>query len=449
MKKNELTEVIDKLLKDVAAIKNLDADLVMEALKESLASAARKFLQLQKRVDVEINSETNEVEVFLRVEVVDDYPDYDLSMTAEEVAKMDEGYMLLDDAREFNEDAQPGDLLEMEIPVENFGRQAVQTAKQFLIQKVKEAERGKVFETYRNKVGMLITGTVTRSEKKSIFVSIGKNIEAVMLESGQIRKEKLKRGVAVKAVIEEVSDSAKGGAQVILSRTSGKFLAELFRQEVPEIGEGTVEIKGVARDPGFRAKIAVLSRDNRIDPVGACVGMRGNRVQAIVRELSNERIDIVNWSEDLSTYIRRALSPANIVKMIDVAGTRRTVIIVADIDLAQAIGRNGQNVRLASILVDRVLDVFGETEWTGKSDEEKQKELAPRPSDMAREARSQKGRLEGLFRNATPSFTDETDENEDLDGMEAVAQAGADAAVEEQDESIDPVIPTDRENSET
>jgi len=435
---------VDKLTKEVATIKNLDAALVLEALKEALASAARKFLQLQKRVEVEIDQATSEVKVYLRVEVVDDYPDYDLSMTAEEVEAMDEGYMLLDDAREFNEDAQPGDLLEMEIPVENFGRQAVQTAKQFLIQKVKEAERSKVFEVYRNKVGMLITGSVTRTEKKAVFVSIGKNIEAVMLESGQIRKEKLKRGATVKAVIEEVSDSAKGGAQVILSRTSGKFLAELFRQEVPEIGEGTVEIKGVSRDPGFRAKIAVMSRDNRIDPVGACVGMRGNRVQAIVRELSNERIDIVNWTEDVSAYIRRSLSPANIVKMIDVAGTRRTVIIVADADLAQAIGRNGQNVRLASNLVGRILDVFGETEWTAKTDEEKQQVLTPRASDLSRDSRTRKGRLEDLFRKSS----DEGSEEEPMDGMDAVVKAGLDAEIEEKDENVDDTIPQDRENPE-
>lgn len=443
MKKNELNEVVTKLLKEVATIKNLDSEMVLSALKDALSSAARKFLQLQKRVDVDIDPETSEVRVVLRVEVVDDYPDYDLSMSAEEVASMDEGYMLLDDAREFNEDAQPGDLLEMEIPVENFGRQAVQTAKQFLIQRVKEAERSKVFEIYRNKVGMLITGSVTRTEKKAVFVSIGKNIEAVMLESGQIRKEKLKRGLPVKAVIEEVSDSAKGGAQVILSRTSGKFLAELFRQEVPEIGEGTVEIKGVSRDPGFRAKIAVASRDNRIDPVGACVGMRGNRVQTIVRELSNERIDIVNWSEDQATYIRRSLAPANIVKMIDVTGTRRTVIIVADADLAQAIGRNGQNVRLASNLVGRILDVFGETEWTAKTDEEKQQALTPRPSDLSRESRTRQGKLDSLFRKA-PISSDE----EEVDGMEAMAKAGLDANIEEQDEATDPVVPEDRENPE-
>jgi len=443
MKKTDISEAIVKLSKEVASVKNLDSELVLEALKDALASAARKFLELQKRVEVEIDAETSEVKVFLRVEVVDDYPDYDLSMTAEEVEAMDEGYMLLEDAREFNEDAQPGDLLEMEIPVENFGRQAVQTAKQFLIQRVKEAERNKVFEVYRNKVGMLITGSVTRAEKKALYVSIGKNIEAVMLESGQIRKEKLKRGATVKAVIEEVSDSAKGGAQVILSRTSGKFLAELFRQEVPEIGEGTVEIKGVARDPGFRAKIAVLSRDNRIDPVGACVGMRGNRVQTIVRELANERIDIVNWSEDVPTYIRRSLAPANIVKMIDVTGTRRTAIIVADADLAQAIGRNGQNVRLASNLVGRILDVFGETEWSAKSEEEKHQVLTPRPSDLSRDNRTRQGRLEDLFRKAPVSGDDE-----DLDGMEALTKAGQDAEIENNEEEIDPVVPEDRENPE-
>lgn len=463
MKKKDLTEVVNLLLSEVAQVKNLDADIVMDALKEALASAARKYLQLHKRVDVDIDSETNEVQVFLRVEVVDDYPDYDLSMTAEEVAKMDEGYMLVQDAQEFMEDARPGDFLEMEIPVENFGRQAIQTAKQFLIQRVKEAERNKVYDVYRNKVGMLVSGTVARSEKRALYVTIGQNVEAVMPENGQIRKEKLKRGSSVKAVIDEVNDSTKGGSQIILSRTSGRFLAELFKQEVPEIGEGNVDIKGVARDPGFRAKIAVVSRDNRIDPVGACVGMRGMRVQSIVRELSNERIDIVHWTDDMPTYIRRALSPANIVKMIDVTGTRRTVVIVADTDLAQAIGRNGQNIRLASQLIGRILDVYGETEWSEKSDEERQEALQPRPSDTSRESRQAAGRLEGLFRQApvaevsadSEKDADEEDENrvnseetETIDGMEAMVQAGIDAQVEETLEEKDEMVPEERENPE-
>jgi transcription termination/antitermination protein NusA len=401
--KNEANINLSEFLKAVAQGKNVDTSVVMDSLKEALISAARKYLQLTKRIDVDIDPETNEIHVFLRVEVVDDYPDYDPEMSAEEVAKLDEGYMLLNDAWDYNEDAQPGDLLEMEVPVPAFGRQAIQTAKQFLIQKVRDAERNKVFETYRDRVGTLISGEVLRVEQnKNVIVAVGKQTEAVMPPREQIQKERWAQGNSIKAVIADVGESAKGGAQVILSRANGAFLRELFRQEVPEIYEGTVEVKGIARDPGFRAKIAVVSRDERIDPVGACVGMKGQRVQAIVRELANERIDIVHWDPDVATCVRRALSPANIIKMIDVANTRRTVIIVADEDLAQAIGRNGQNVRLASQLVGRDLDVFGEKEWADKNDDEKQKVLTPRASEGERrgatDGRGRFSTLDALFR---------------------------------------------------
>jgi len=423
--KNEVNINLAEFLKGVAQGKNVDTSVVMESLKEALISAARKYLQLSKRIDVDIDPESNEIRVFLRVEVVDDYPDYDPEMSAEEVARLDEGYMLVIDAQDFNEDAQPGDLLEMEVPVAAFGRQAIQTAKQFLIQKVRDAERNKVFETYRDRVGTLISGEVLRIEQnKNVIVSIGKQTEAVMPPREQIQKERWAQGNSIKAVVADVGESAKGGAQVILSRANGAFLRELFRQEVPEIYEGTVEVKGIARDPGFRAKIAVVSRDERIDPVGACVGMKGQRVQAIVRELANERIDIVHWDADIATYIRRSLSPANIIKMIDVVATRRTVIIVADEDLAQAIGRNGQNVRLASQLVGRDLDVFGEKEWADKNDDEKQKVLTPRASEGERrgatDGRGRFSSLDALFRKdaapmdiASSEDTEEQTSNEE------------------------------------
>lgn len=425
--KNEANINLSEFLKAVAQGKNVDTSVVMDSLKEALISAARKYLQLTKRIDVDIDPETNEIHVFLRVEVVDDYPDYDPEMSAEEVAKLDEGYMLLNDAWDYNEDAQPGDLLEMEVPVPAFGRQAIQTAKQFLIQKVRDAERNKVFETYRDRVGTLISGEVLRVEQnKNVIVAVGKQTEAVMPPREQIQKERWAQGNSIKAVIADVGESAKGGAQVILSRANGAFLRELFRQEVPEIYEGTVEVKGIARDPGFRAKIAVVSRDERIDPVGACVGMKGQRVQAIVRELANERIDIVHWDPDVATCVRRALSPANIIKMIDVANTRRTVIIVADEDLAQAIGRNGQNVRLASQLVGRDLDVFGEKEWADKNDDEKQKVLTPRASEGERrgatDGRGRFSTLDALFRkDAAPGDEGSSEDAEEQTSNEEPA----------------------------
>ena len=444
MKKKGLSELVEVLLQEVAEFKNIDKDVVLDSLKDALSSAARRYLQLQNRVDVDIDVETGEVSVFLRVEVVDDYPEYDLDMSAEEVAELDEGYMLVQNAQRFNENAQHGDFLEMEIPIANFGRQAIQTAKQFLIQRVKEAERAQIYESYKNKVGMLITGTVMRTEKRAHYVSIGPNVEGVLLESGQIRKEKLKRGSPVKAIIESVNEASRAGSQIVLSRTCGKFLEELFRQEVPEIAEGTVEIKGTARDPGFRAKIAVLSRDSRIDPVGACVGMRGMRVQSIVRELSNERIDIVHWSEELPTYIRRALSPANVSRIFDVEGVQRSVVVVSDADLAQTIGRNGQNVRLASNLLGRTIDVFGESDWAEKTEEEKQIIIQPRSEDLRKEQKEAGKSLKELFDEENTS-TSKTDE---LDGIEAMVQAGEDAAVEQDLEDADEMVPLDRENLE-
>ena len=354
------------------------------ALKDALITAARKYLNIDKHFDVHIDKETNEISIALVVDIVDDYPDYDPSLDAAAVQEMDEHYMLVEQARDVNPDVQAGDHLEMELPVSAFGRQAIQTAKQFLIQHIRDAERSKIVETYRDRIGSIVNGEVLRVESRNAIVSIGRQTEAVLPFKEQLPKERFQQGSSVKAVIKAVAESAKNGAQVVLSRTSEMFLYELFRQEVPEIFDGSVEIKGVVRDAGYRAKISVVAHDARIDPVGACVGMKGARVQAIVRELGNERIDIVHWDPDLITFIRHALSPANIVKYFEVPGTCRVVVIIADEDLAQAIGRNGQNVKLASLLVEHDLDVFGEKEWSEKSDEERQRITTARPSEIAK-----------------------------------------------------------------
>lgn len=403
-KKNEPKVNLVEVLKEVMDAKNMDDTIIEGALKQALISAARKYLHIEKKIEVEIDKETNEIHVFLRVEVVDDYPDYDLEMTADEVEKLDEGYMLVPEAQEFNEDAQPGDFLEIEVPTTTFGRQAIQTAKQLLTQQIRDAERQKITDTYRDRVGTMISGEVLRLEGRNVIVSLGKQTEAMIPHKEQISHERLVQGQSVKAVIARVEESAKNGAQVILSRASGDFLKELFRQEVPEIYEGSVEIKGVARDPGFRAKIAVYSRDEKIDPVGACVGMKGARVQTIVRELGNERIDIVHWNPDQDVFITRALAPANIVKLTDVPGTNRTVVVINDENLAQAIGKNGQNVKLAATLVGRDLDVFGENEWSAKNEEEKAQVLKPREQELQRFARN---RAESLFSGANADAAQE------------------------------------------
>jgi N utilization substance protein A len=257
----------------------------------------------------------------------------------------------------------------MEIPIENFGRAAIQSAKQILLQKVRDAERDKIFEDYQHRIGTLVSGTVQQVDRGNILVNLGKT-EGIIPLKEQIRKERYRQGDTIRAYIANVSTNTKG-PQILLSRTHPEFLAELFKLEVPEIYDGIVQIKAVARDPGFRAKIAVTTKDDRIDPVGACVGMKGNRVQAIVRELSNERIDIIHWSDDQATYIRRALSPANLKQISDI-GDGRVVVIVGDEDLSQAIGRGGQNVRLASKMIGKELDIYGQTEFGNMPPEEKE-----------------------------------------------------------------------------
>jgi len=359
----------------IAKTKNLSQDVVIQTLQQSLVNAAKKYLNVAKNVEAEIETDTGEIHVYLRVHVVEDYPDVPAEMTAEEVASYDEKYMLVAEASEYNEDAAEGDYLEMEIPIENFGRAAIQAAKQNLLQRVRDAEREKIFEDYQHKVGTLVTGSVQQVDRGNILVNLGKT-EGIIPLKEQIRKERYRQGDNIRAYIANVSTNTKG-PQVLLSRTHPEFLARLFELEVPEIYDGIVTIRAVARDPGFRAKIAVTSKDERIDPVGACVGMKGNRVQAIVRELSNERIDIIHYSDDAGSYIRRSLSPAQVRQLTDI-GDGRVVVIVADEDLSQAIGRGGQNVRLASKLIGRELDIYGQTEFNNMPPEERDALFTPR-----------------------------------------------------------------------
>jgi N utilization substance protein A len=277
---------------------------------------------------------------------------------------------------------------------------------------VRDAEREKIYEDFQDKVGTLVSGQVQQVDRGNILISLGKT-EAILPLREQIRKERYRQGDTIRAYVSEVGVNTKG-PQVTLSRTNPMFLARLFELEVPEIGDGVVSIKGVARDPGFRAKIAVSTKDDRIDPVGACVGMKGNRVQAIVRELSNERIDIIHWSDDSNVYIRRSLSPANIRQITDI-GDGRVVVIVADEDLSQAIGRGGQNVRLASKMVGRELDIYGETEFAALADDVRDQLFKPREGVVLDDAAagaaaaSKFSELESLFAKKTTEETPATE----------------------------------------
>ncbi len=354
-------ENIIESLGQIAKEKNLGADLVLDTLRTSLITAARKYENLEKNIEVDIDQEHGIIRCFLRVEVVDDFPDYPEGMTDEaEMTAFDEKYMLLSDAQKYQSDIQVGDTLEVEIPIARFGRAAIALAKQTLVKKVRDVEHERVYNDYHDRIGTIVTGTVQQVDRGNILVNLGRT-EAIIPSREQIRKERFRQGDSIRAYICDVTSTPKG-TQIILSRTHTEFLAKLFELEVPEIYDEIVQIRAVARDPGFRAKIAVFSKDERVDPVGACVGMKGNRVQAIVRELSNERIDIIHWSDDLPTYVKRLFAPAEVHKVF-MTENGHVCVVVADEDLSLAIGRNGQNVRLSSTILGKEIDVRCESDY--------------------------------------------------------------------------------------
>ncbi|MDR1811603.1 MAG: transcription termination factor NusA [Candidatus Fibromonas sp.] len=372
------TSMIKDALNILAKEKNVAIEDVFSAFRESLIAAARKYMKLHKNIEVDVDSDTEDIKVVLRVEVVDDFPDYDPALSPEEVEKMDEHYMLEEQAKEYHPEAQSGYMLEIELPFDNFGRLAIQEARQRLKQRMNDVERNRIFEIFKNKIGTLINGQVLRIEKNNAIISIGSNVDAILPNNHRMSKDRWKIGQSVKAVIDSISEPSKGvGAQVVLSRVSKEFVRELFKQEIPEVYDGTIEIKGIVRIPGYRAKVAVFSRDDRVDPSGACIGLKGQRIQAITRELNNERIDVVHWDPDPEVYFRRALSATNninIIKTFEVPGFNppRTVVIVGDEDVGVVIGDKGQAVRLAGLLLGKEICIFSESDWTNSSEEEKE-----------------------------------------------------------------------------
>ena len=372
------TSMIKDALTLLAKEKNVAIEDVFSAFRESLIAAARKYMKLHKNIEVDVDSDTEDIKVVLRVEVVDDFPDYDPALSPEEVEKMDEHYMLEEQAKEYHPEAQSGYMLEIELPFDNFGRLAIQEARQRLKQRMNDVERNRIFEIFKNKIGTLINGQVLRIEKNNAIISIGSNVDAILPNNHRMSKDRWKIGQSVKAVIDSISEPSKGvGAQVVLSRVSKEFVRELFKQEIPEVYDGTIEIKGIVRIPGYRAKVAVFSRDDRVDPSGACIGLKGQRIQAITRELNNERIDVVHWDPDPEVYFRRALSATNninIIKTFEVPGFNppRTVVIVGDEDVGVVIGDKGQAVRLAGLLLGKEICIFSESDWTNSSEEEKE-----------------------------------------------------------------------------
>ncbi len=333
----------------IAREKNIEFDAVLETLQASLLAAAKKKYTFTDNISFKFDRKTNELLMLATRKVVDTVEDSTIEIS-------------LTEAKEIDPEAQIDDELDEYIDYETeFGRNAVLTAKQILIQKVREAERDRIYDEYIDRVGTLVSGVVQQIDKGNVIVNLGRG-EGVLDTKQQIPRERFRQGDRVRAYILDVQRSVKG-PQVLLSRVSNEFLRALFELEVPEIYERVIEIKSIAREPGERAKIAVYSSDDRIDPVGACVGIKGVRVQSIVRELNNERIDIVPFSSAAEMFVSRALAPAKVVNVDVFEDEKKMTVAVEDEKLSLAIGKNGQNARLASKLTGWKVNIMSETDY--------------------------------------------------------------------------------------
>lgn len=343
----ELLQVADT----VAREKNIDREIVVEAMEEAIQKAGRSKYGHDHDIRAKIDRDDGGITLKRYREVVENDAEIE-----NEFAQLP-----LDDAKRIKPDAEIGEFLTDELPPLDFGRIAAMTAKQVIMQKVREAERARQYQEFKDRVGEVVNGSVKRVEYGNATIDIQGRAEAILRRDEGIPREHLNIGDRVRAIIYEVREEMRG-PQIFLSRSHPEFMAKLFMQEVPEIYDGIIEIKAVARDPGSRAKIAVISHDSGIDPVGACVGMRGSRVQAVVNELQGEKIDIVPWSEDIAAFIVNALQPAEVAKVVLDEDKMRMDVVVPEEQLSLAIGRRGQNVRLASMLAGWDIDVMTEAE---------------------------------------------------------------------------------------
>ncbi|HEX5055795.1 MAG TPA: transcription termination factor NusA [Gammaproteobacteria bacterium] len=339
--------------------KGVNKEIIFEAIEVALATATKKRHAGDIDVRVAIDRENGSYNSFRRWEVLADDA---------EIEAPDRQYTL-GQAREIKSDIEVGGFIEEPIESVEFGRIAAQTAKQVIVQKVREAERMRVVEAYRDKVGQLVLGVVKRVERGNVYMDLGANAEAMISKDEMIPREAVRPGDRLRGWLREVRADVRG-PQLFVSRTAPEFLIELFKIEVPEVGQGLIEIMGAARDPSLRAKIAVRSHDPRLDPVGACVGMRGSRVQAVSNELAGERIDIILWDENPAQYVINAMSPAEVLSIVVDEDAGSMDIAVAEEKLSQAIGRGGQNVRLASELTGWILNVMDEKQAEAKTEEE-------------------------------------------------------------------------------
>jgi transcription termination/antitermination protein NusA len=339
----ELLQIADA----VAREKAIDRGIVIAAMEDAIQKAARSRYGSETEVRAEINAKTGEMRLSRLMLVVDQ-------------VENDSTHISLEDARRRNPAAQVGDYIAEPLPPLEYGRIAAQSAKQVIVQKVREAERDRQYQEYKDRIGDIVNGIVKRVEYGNVVVDLGRG-EAIVRRDEMLPREVFRNGDRIRAYIYDVRREPRG-PQIFLSRTHPQFMAKLFAQEVPEIYDGIVEVKAVARDPGSRAKIAVISRDSSVDPVGACVGMRGSRVQAVVNELQGEKIDIIPWSMDIATFVVNALAPAEVAKVVLDEDRERIEVVVPDQQLSLAIGRRGQNVRLASQLTGWDIDILTEQE---------------------------------------------------------------------------------------
>ncbi|MDX5360420.1 MAG: transcription termination factor NusA [Alphaproteobacteria bacterium] len=351
----ELLQIADA----VAREKSIDREIVLEAMEEAIQRAARSRYGAEHTIKATIDRRTGNIELSRLREVV-------------ETVESDATEIDLVSAQRRNPAAIIGDFIAEPLPPIDFGRIAAQTAKQVIVQKVRDAERERQYDEYKDRIGEIVNGQVKRVEYGNVIVDLGRG-EAIVRRDEMIPRELYKTGDRIRAYVYDVRREVRG-PQIFLSRTRPEFMAKLFAMEVPEIYDGIITIMGVARDPGSRAKIAVVSRDSSIDPVGACVGMRGSRVQAVVQELQGERIDIIPWSPDAATFVVNALAPAEVTKIVLDEDAGRIEVVVPDEQLSLAIGRRGQNVRLASQLTNWEIDILTEAEES----ERRQKEFAER-----------------------------------------------------------------------
>ena len=371
---NPLQQTIEALAKE----KGIEPDVVISAIEEAVATASRKYYKTGENLKTRFNTETGQVDLFALKTVVEDVATPATEISINEAREM---YRPLY-GDEVANSIELGDEMEFPKPTEVLGRIAAQTAKQVIFQKVREAEREHVFAEYNERIGEVTNGTVKRFENGDIILEIGR-IEAVLPRKEQSRAESYTPGDRVRTVIKGVNRSAKG-PQIVLSRTDPALLIKLFEQEVPEIYDGTVMIRGAVREAGDRAKVAVMSRERDVDPVGACVGMKGTRVQSIIRELRGEKIDIVEWSEDPVAFVTNGLSPAKVQRVSIVDDRERVMeVIVEDKQLSLAIGKKGQNVRLAAKLTGWRIDI--------KSEEEKRREVEAQFGELEMPAGDESG----------------------------------------------------------